>query len=382
MQVNRPKEYRPQLAEASKPPSKEEQMRQQLGLGPGDEGGPGDDDDEAPPPPRRGGGSAAGSSDKRLAELESKNAELEKQLSNAGARRDEQVETRVETIKKLANSRMANITKSFEEKLTAKERELEDISITMTEQLGQMRSHVAVLEEQLKKAGVPPTAAPAAASSDDKLLGEIERLRKENAVLRSKAGINSNSDGSGGGSDSEVRELKKMIDNLMEANSKLVTQTKSKVAMLESEIERYKTGGGGGGGGELAAGSAQIATMQKRLEDESNERKKATDEVARLRKELEQNNAAVQKSSGDASAHVKDLQKSSHELTKQLGQKDAQIKAQLEDFALKENGFKLQVWPFPGSFDMSMRAFEIFFEPTGFPTCFSSSALRMLQLKR
>jgi DNA repair exonuclease SbcCD ATPase subunit len=284
----------------------------------------------------------------------------------------------VETIKKLANSRMANITKSFEEKLTAKERELEDISITMTEQLGQMRSHVAVLEEQLKKAGFQPTAAPAAASSDDKLLGEIERLRKENAVLRSKAGSNSNSDGSGGGSDSEVRELKKMIDNLMEANSKLVTQTKSKVAMLESEIERYKTGGGGGGGGgggELAAGSAQIATMQKRLEDESNERKKATDEVARLRKELEQSNAAVQKSSGDASAHVKDLQKSSNELTKQLGQKDAQIKAQLEDFALKEKDFMRQVWPCPGSFDMAWRAFEIFFGPSGFPTRFSSSCL-------
>ena len=31
--------------------------------------------------------------------------------------------TQVETIKKLANSRMANITKSFEEKLASKERE-------------------------------------------------------------------------------------------------------------------------------------------------------------------------------------------------------------------------------------------------------------------
>ena len=91
-------------------------MRRQLGLSP-DEVGRGDDEDEAPPAPaRRGSGSgAAGSADKRVAELEAKNAELEKKLANEGTRRDEQVET----IKKLANSRMANITKSFEEKLAA-----------------------------------------------------------------------------------------------------------------------------------------------------------------------------------------------------------------------------------------------------------------------
>ena len=104
MQVNRPKEYRPELADASKPQSKEEQMRQQLGLGP-DDVGPGDEEDEAPPAPARrgGGGGAAGGAEKRVAELEAKNAELEKKLASEGTRRDEQVET----IKKLANSRMA-----------------------------------------------------------------------------------------------------------------------------------------------------------------------------------------------------------------------------------------------------------------------------------
>lgn len=336
MQVNRPKEYRPELAVASKPQSKEEQMRQQLGLSP-DEVGRGDEEDEAPPAPARRG--AAAGSDKRVAELEAKNAELEKKLASEGTRRDEQVET----IKKLANSRMANITKSFEEKLAAKERELEDLSATSAgdaEQLAQLRAHTASLAEQLKKAGVQPASAPVAAGSDDRLLGEIERLRKENAALRSKPSSNGE-----GGNAEEVRELKKTIDNLMEANSKLVSNTKSKVAVLEAELERYKAGagGGGGGGGDSAAGSAQIAKLQKILEDEGNERKKAVDEVARLRKELEASGSAVQKQSGEASAQVKELQKSNNELTKQLGHKNAELKAQLDDFALKEKDLMRQV---------------------------------------
>jgi hypothetical protein len=35
----------------------------------------------------------------------------------------------VETIKKLANSRMANITKGFEEKLSLKEKEFEELQM-------------------------------------------------------------------------------------------------------------------------------------------------------------------------------------------------------------------------------------------------------------
>ena len=297
MQVNRPKEYRPELADASKPQSKEEQMRQQLGLGP-DEGGPGDDEDEAPPAPaRRGGGGAAGGADKRVAELEAKNAELEKKLANEGTRRDEQVET----IKKLANSRMANITKSFEEKLAAKEREMEELSATSggdAEQLAQLRAHVTALEDQLKAAGVQPAAVPSSSATDDRLLGEIERLRKENAALRSKPST-SNGDSA---SSEEVRELKKTIDNLMEANSKLVSNTKNKIALLEGELERYKAGGAAPAGkaGEAGAGSAQIAKLQQMLEDESNERKKAGEEVARLRRELEQGGQASQKQANDS----------------------------------------------------------------------------------
>jgi hypothetical protein len=74
--------------------SAKEQMRQQLGLGP-DDVGPGDDEDEAPPAPARrgGGGGAAGGAEKRVADLEAKNAELEKKLASEGTRRDEQVET-------------------------------------------------------------------------------------------------------------------------------------------------------------------------------------------------------------------------------------------------------------------------------------------------
>ena len=319
MQVNRPKEYRPELADASRPQSKEEQMRQQLGLGP-DEASREDDDNEPPPAPARRGGSSATGSDKRLAELEAKNAELEKKLAHEGTRRDEQVET----IKKLANSRMANITKSFEEKLAAKERELEDVSTNSAgdvEALAQLRAQSAVLVEQLKKAGVQPDVVPSSVDSDDgRLLGEIERLRKENATLRAKPSSNGEGDT---GSDAENRELKKTIDNLMEANSKLVSNTKSKIALLETELERYKSGGvgssaGGGGGGGDSAGSAQIAKMQKILEDESNDRKKAQNEVSRLRAELEQSGVAVQKQSGDSSAQVKELQRSSNELTKQV----------------------------------------------------------------
>ena len=40
-----------------------------------------------------------------------------------------------------------------------------------------------------------------------------------------------------------MRELKKTIDNLMEANSKLVSNTKNKIALLEGELDRYKAGG-------------------------------------------------------------------------------------------------------------------------------------------
>jgi len=339
MQVNRPKEYRPELADASKPQSKEEQMRQQLGLGP-DEGGPGDDEDEAPPAPaRRGGGGAAGGADKRVAELEAKNAELEKKLANEGTRRDEQVET----IKKLANSRMANITKSFEEKLAAKEREMEELSATSggdAEQLAQLRAHVTALEDQLKAAGVQPAAVPSSSATDDRLLGEIERLRKENAALRSKPST-SNGDSA---SSEEVRELKKTIDNLMEANSKLVSNTKNKIALLEGELERYKAGGAAPAGkaSEAGAGSAQIAKLQQMLEDESNERKKAGEEVARLRRELEQGGQASQKQAND-SAQVKELQVNSKELTKQLGQKDAELKAKTDDFALKEKDLMRQI---------------------------------------
>ena len=121
MQVNRPKEYRPELAQSSTPKSKDEQMRQQLGLGPED--GPGDEEEDAPPPlpaKKKSAPAKAAGSDAKVAELEAKNAELEQSLAKEATRRDEQVET----IKKLANSRMANITKSFEEKLAAREREL------------------------------------------------------------------------------------------------------------------------------------------------------------------------------------------------------------------------------------------------------------------
>jgi kinesin family protein C2/C3 len=348
MQVNRPKEYRPELADASRPRSKEEQMRQSLGLGP-DEGSPGDEEDEAPPPPpvRKGAGAApkAGGSDKRVAELEAKNAELEKRLASEASRRDEQVET----IKKLANSRMANITKSFEEKLAAKEREMEDLSFTsagVAEQLAQVVAHGNMLEQQLKGAGLQPASASAGSGSEDKLLGEIERLRKENAALRSKP-ASTNGD-VGTSSDAEKRELKKTIDNLMEANSRLVSNTKSKIAMLESELERYKSGGGGGNNGSSAsvdsgAASAQIAKMQKILEDESNERKKAVEEVARLRREMEEKGASAERQSGDAAAQVKDLQKQNNELSKQLGHKDAQLKAQIDDFSLKEKDLKRQI---------------------------------------
>jgi len=289
MQVNRPKEYRPELADASKPQSKEEQMRQQLGLGP-DDVGPGDDEDEAPPAPARrgGGGGAAGGAEKRVADLEAKNAELEKKLASEGTRRDEQVET----IKKLANSRMANITKSFEEKLAAKERELEELSATSggdAEQLAQLRAHVTAIEDQLKKAGLQPAPAPSSSTAPDRLLGEIERLRKENATLRSKPAGGSSSNGDSG-SPEEVRELKKTIDNLMEANSKLVSNTKNKIALLEGELDRYKAGGAvpagpaAGKAGEAGAGSAQIAKLQQMLEEESKERKRAGEEVERLRR--------------------------------------------------------------------------------------------------
>ena len=73
---------------------------------------------------------------------------------------------------------------------------------------------------------------------EDRLLAEIERLRKENAALRSKPAGNATGNGAASpnaATDAENRELKKTIDNLMEANSKLVSNTKSKIALLESE---------------------------------------------------------------------------------------------------------------------------------------------------
>ena len=354
MQVNRPKEYRPELAQSSTPKSKDEQMRQQLGLGPED--GPGDEEEDAPPPlpaKKKSAPAKAAGSDAKVAELEAKNAELEQSLAKEATRRDEQVET----IKKLANSRMANITKSFEEKLAARERELEELSATSAndaEQLAQMRAHASALEEQLKKAGVQPAAAPAPAGSDDRLLGEIERLRKENAALRSKPAGNATGNGAASPSaatDAENRELKKTIDNLMEANSKLVSNTKSKIALLESELEKYKAGGGGGGGGGggssggalSAAASAQIAQMQKMIEEEGRERKKAVEESARLRRELESNSAAVQSQSGAAVEEMKKVKMQSAELTKQLEKKEREVKDVEQDFALKEKELRREM---------------------------------------
>ena len=352
--MNRPKEYRPELAQSSTPKSKDEQMRQQLGLGPED--GPGDEEEDAPPPlpaKKKSAPAKAAGSDAKVAELEAKNAELEQSLAKEATRRDEQVET----IKKLANSRMANITKSFEEKLAARERELEELSATSAndaEQLAQMRAHASALEEQLKKAGVQPAAAPAPAGSDDRLLGEIERLRKENAALRSKPAGNATGNGAASPSaatDAENRELKKTIDNLMEANSKLVSNTKSKIALLESELEKYKAGGGGGGGGGggssggalSAAASAQIAQMQKMIEEEGRERKKAVEESARLRRELESNSAAVQSQSGAAVEEMKKVKMQSAELTKQLEKKEREVKDMEQDFALKEKELKREM---------------------------------------
>jgi capsule polysaccharide export protein KpsE/RkpR len=96
----------------------------------------------------------------------------------------------VETIKKLANSRMANITKGFEEKLAAKERELEELqsmSANDVEQLCAMRNHVASLEKQVRSAGMEPAAAEAGeGDTDARLNAELNRLRKENAALLAK----------------------------------------------------------------------------------------------------------------------------------------------------------------------------------------------------
>lgn len=75
----------------------------------------------------------------------------------------------------------------------------------------------------------------------------------------------------------------------MEANAKLVSNTKTKIAVLEGELERYRGGGGapskagGGGGGD---DSEAIKRLQEVLRQEGKAREAAVAEAKQLREEV------------------------------------------------------------------------------------------------
>jgi len=347
MQVNRPREYRPELVNAEKPLSREEKLRAELGLGDGEVDMRPEDEDEAPPPPSRKGGAAGG--DTRVKELEKKNQELEARLSAEGAKRDEQVET----IKKLANSKISNITKSWEEKLAAKERECEDVQSVAAndaDQIAQLMSRMTMLEKQLRDAGVEPSSAKSLmGEAEDRLTAEIGLLRKEVKELKTRPVATSSSNGAerSGQLESENRDLKKTIDNLMEANEKLVSNTKSKIAVLEKELDKHRNRGGdagGGGGGGGGAGDpelmAKMTQVQKALEDVQAEKDKALAEVAGLKAQLA---AAGKGASEETAAAVKEVQRKLLDKEKELTAEKQKVKAVQDDAEIREKDLKRQV---------------------------------------
>mmetsp|Transcript_4750 Transcript_4750/g.10885 ORF Transcript_4750/g.10885 Transcript_4750/m.10885 type:complete len:798 (+) Transcript_4750:195-2588(+) len=345
MQVNRPKEYRPELATSEKPLSREEteeklrlelkekeereeKMRSELGL----EGDRQPDEEEEKPtvPARKPASKSKGVDDgtaQKLLELEARNAELEKKLAG-GAQG-------VETIKKLANSRMANITKQFEEKLATKDKEFEEMQAMSARDVEQIAS----LKKQLESAGLTPVAAaPASGVGEDRMAGELEMLRRENAALKAKGSSGGGGAAAAGGDarsaglEMENKDLRKTIDNLQECIIKLQANNET----LENKVANDHPGGGAAPGGGGGGDSEAIKKLQDVLKKAEAAREKKEAENATLKKELESKSGAESKASAAVMEEVKSLRVQLNEKEKALSKAGQDLKAATEDAALKD----------------------------------------------
>eukprot|EP00291_Cryptomonas_curvata_P023515 CAMPEP_0172170030 /NCGR_PEP_ID=MMETSP1050-20130122/11036_1 /TAXON_ID=233186 /ORGANISM="Cryptomonas curvata, Strain CCAP979/52" /LENGTH=191 /DNA_ID=CAMNT_0012841157 /DNA_START=90 /DNA_END=662 /DNA_ORIENTATION=- len=189
MSVQRPKEYRPELANSDSPLSRDATLRESLGLSKeAAEAGASDDDDTPPPVPHRRASTAQATAvaqrqvdsavEARVKELEAENADYKKRLND-----------QVETMKKLANSRISNVTKSFEEKLLQKDKVVEELQLgrqSDVEQMVVLNSRIKALENQLIALGQQPAAQRTGEGPDmdARIAQELDRLRRENAELR------------------------------------------------------------------------------------------------------------------------------------------------------------------------------------------------------
>jgi len=177
---------------------------------------------------------------------------------------------------------------------------------------------------------------------ESRLVAEVEKLRAENSSLKSRQmnGANKSTESL----EAENRELKQMVDNLTAANSKLISSTKEKISPMEKVLDNYKNATDQNTLNDgTSAMSEQVKKLQQIILDESNARKKAVEELEALRQKMSSKSDLSSKSLSDAQSNVKQLQLSVHEKEKEMAILKQNLKAQQDDFTIKEKDLQRQI---------------------------------------
>ena len=135
---------------------------------------------------------------------------------------------------------------------------------------------------------------------------------------------------------------------LVQVNSKLVSNTKSKISALEQELAEQKQRAGAGGGdaaapaATAAAGAAAesetIKQLQKVLKEESEAREKAQKEAAALRQQAAAAVGVAAKPAGVPPEELKKLQLELREKEKQARRRDRATPAEIDERLVELNG--------------------------------------------
>mmetsp|Transcript_88 Transcript_88/g.270 ORF Transcript_88/g.270 Transcript_88/m.270 type:complete len:878 (-) Transcript_88:200-2833(-) len=294
------------------------------------------------------------------AEIEKELKEMKKHLDSGSERSallDQKHAEQLTTIKKLADSRVAIMTKNFQEKLSLKEQEIEEGQVQAAAELEKadaLRRRVTLLEAKMKEAGIDPPAqsttdAEAMDRSDveRRLQRKIQRQKEESAQMRAAleqkeqqvaslqvqaqsaaalaaaappAPTQHTPNASADGLSQENSNLKKTVDNLMEANTKLAANTKSKIAFLEKELEKHRSGAAGSAPSAApaaTAGGVDGAVVEKLQQN-----------AARLQSMLKEGEKAL----SDKDAELAALREQLNQLRQNMasGESGAKVQAQLQ----------------------------------------------------